>query len=87
MIAGTGADEPDAAPDEPVPAIDRSVAAVTAKGDLWALGAHRLLCGNALVRADYERLMADEQARMVFTDPPYNVPVRGACLGPWRGGA
>ncbi|MEQ8282914.1 MAG: DNA methyltransferase [Parvibaculum sp.] len=81
MIAGTGADEPDAAPDEPVPAIDRSVAAVTAKGDLWALGAHRLLCGNALVRADYERLMAGEQARMVFTDPPYNVPVRGHVSG------
>ena len=48
---------------------------VSRKGDLWILGnRHRLLCDDAR-HADYARLMGGEQAAMVFTDPPYNVPV------------
>ncbi len=43
-------------------------------GDVWQLGAHRLICGDALERGVVTTLMAGEQARMVFTDPPYNVP-------------
>lgn len=46
-------------------------------GDIWQLGAHRLICGDSLDRATVNRLMAGETARMVFTDPPYNVPVDG----------
>ncbi|MCJ2135092.1 site-specific DNA-methyltransferase [Methylobacterium sp. J-026] len=46
-------------------------------GDLWALGPHRLLCGSALDATSYARLMAGERAQMVFTDPPYNVPIQG----------
>jgi DNA modification methylase len=46
-------------------------------GDLWRLGPHRLLCGNALDSAAIAVLMANEEARMVFTDPPYNVPIDG----------
>jgi DNA modification methylase len=46
-------------------------------GDLWRLGPHRLLCGNALDFAAIAVLMANEEARMVFTDPPYNVPIDG----------
>ena len=42
-------------------------------GDLWALGDHRLLVGDATRAADVSRLMAGEQAAMVFTDPPYGV--------------
>jgi DNA modification methylase len=42
-------------------------------GDLWALGNHRLLCGDATRPEDVERLLADVQASMAFTDPPYNV--------------
>ncbi|KAB2883321.1 MAG: DNA methylase N-4 [Albidovulum sp.] len=51
--------------------------AVTRPGDLWTLGEHRLLCGDALRDEGYARLMEGELARMVFTDPPYNVPISG----------
>lgn len=42
-------------------------------GEIWALGDHRLLCGDATRSLDVERLMAGHQAAMAFTDPPYNV--------------
>jgi DNA modification methylase len=50
-------------------------------GDLWALGPHRLLCGDALDSSNVAIVMAGEQARMVFTDPPYNVPIEGHVSG------
>jgi len=46
-------------------------------GDIWELGLHRVLCGNSLDRNSYERLLGRERAQMVFTDPPYNVPIAG----------
>ena len=42
-------------------------------GDLWQLGNHRLLCGDATRKEDVERLMNGEKADMVFTDPPYGI--------------
>jgi DNA modification methylase len=47
------------------------------RGDLWLLGPHRLLCGDATDDADVKRLMANELADLVFTDPPYNVDYAG----------
>jgi DNA modification methylase len=49
--------------------------AVSRPGDLWLLGKHRVLCGSAIERSSYELLMGLERAAMVFTDPPYNVPI------------
>jgi len=46
---------------------------ITKPGDLWLLGRHRLLCGDATIITDVERLMGGKKADMVFTDPPYNV--------------
>ena len=46
-------------------------------GDIWQLGPHRLLCGDALDPETVSLLMSGERARMVFTDPPYNVPIDG----------
>ena len=46
-------------------------------GDVWQLGRHRLVCGDALDPRVIETLMAGEKARMVFSDPPFNVPVDG----------
>ena len=46
---------------------------VTKPGDLWILGRHRLLCGDATVVEDVERLMDGKKADMVFTDPPYGL--------------
>jgi DNA modification methylase len=55
--------------------------AVSRLGELWLLGRHRLLCGNALDEAAYARLMPGKQAAMMFTDPPYNVPIAGHVSG------
>jgi hypothetical protein len=51
--------------------------AVTRPGDLWHLGAHRLLCGDARSEDDVAKLMAGRSADLIFTDPPYNVRVDG----------
>lgn len=51
--------------------------AVTRAGDLWQLGRHRLLCGNARSSEDLDSLMDGSPARLIFTDPPYNVPIDG----------
>ncbi|KYG21647.1 DNA methylase N-4 [Bradyrhizobium sp. AT1] len=54
---------------------------VSRLGDLWVLGEHRLLCGDACDAAAFADLMDGEQARLVFTDPPYNVPIDGHVSG------
>jgi DNA modification methylase len=46
-------------------------------GDIYQLGPHRLICGDARDQAAVAALMAGDLARMVFTDPPYNVRIRG----------
>jgi DNA modification methylase len=51
--------------------------AVSRLGDLWVLGEHRLLCGDAREKPAYSVLLEGEQARLVFTDPPYNVRIDG----------
>jgi DNA modification methylase len=56
-------DEVPEPPDEPV----------SKPGDLWVLGDHRLLCGDATVLADVERVLGGQLADMTFCDPPYNV--------------
>src|SRR5206468_1972148 len=54
---------------------------VSKPGDLWLLGDHRVLCGSVLDTAALQVLMGEEHAAMVFTDPPYNVPIDGHCTG------
>lgn len=51
--------------------------AVTRLGDVWDLGPHRLICADARDPEAYLRVMKGEKARMVFADPPFNVPIRG----------
>ena len=69
------ADEPD--PEETVEEPDLERPAVTRSGDLWILGQHRVLCGDALDATSYLRVLDGAAPRMVFTDPPYNVHVQG----------
>jgi DNA modification methylase len=66
----TKADRSDIVPEQQSEAVSRL-------GDLWNLGEHRLICADACDRAAYVELLNGEQARMVFTDPPYNVPIDG----------
>ncbi|MFO8126533.1 site-specific DNA-methyltransferase [Yoonia sp.] len=56
-------------------------APATRLGDVWLLGDHRLICGDAQLSETYAILMQDDQARMVFTDPPYNVKISGHVCG------
>jgi hypothetical protein len=42
---------------------------------------HRVLCADALVRESYLRLLGDVPAQMVFTDPPWNIPIAGHVSG------
>jgi DNA modification methylase len=50
-------------------------------GDVWQLGPHRLVCGDSLDRDVVAILMDGENAQMVFSDPPYNVPIDGHVSG------
>jgi DNA modification methylase len=68
-------DPADALPEAP------STAPVSNVGDLWWLGHHRVLCGNALDAAAFATLMGDDRAAMVFADPPYNVEIDGHAGG------
>lgn len=54
---------------------------ISRRGDLWSLGRHRLVCGDARNRADYGLLLGNEPVDLVFTDPPYNVPIDGHVSG------
>lgn len=67
--------KPDPADEIPAPA--DTGASVTKPGDLWVCGQHRLYCGDALDPASYRVLLRGDPADIVFTDPPYNVPVAG----------
>ena len=51
--------------------------AVSAPGDLWLLGEHRVLCGDSLAAASYDRLMGGRLASVVFEDAPFNVKIDG----------
>ena len=55
--------------------------AVTQIGDLWVLGNHRLLCGDARNQSAYDCLLEGAKAEFVFTDPPYNVVIEGHVCG------
>ena len=68
----------DADPDsDKIPVSDPAIPAISQPGDLWHLGEHRLLCGDATEPAVFDQLMGGKKAQMVFTDPPYNVAVDG----------
>ncbi len=71
-------DGPTKTQDDPLdhlPAVETP--AVTRFGDLWQLGEHKLLCADARNSSSYSELMREERARVVFADPPYNVPIDG----------
>jgi DNA modification methylase len=55
--------------------------AVSRQGDVWNLGRHRLICGDARNRQHYADLLQSETVDLVFTDPPYNVPIDGHVCG------
>lgn len=73
FLAGQG--DPDDAP--PLPDV-----AVSRPGDLWLLGPHRLLCGDATQPGDHATLLDGQRADMIWTDPPYGVGIVGGTHDP-----
>ncbi|MDP9051654.1 MAG: site-specific DNA-methyltransferase [Acidobacteriota bacterium] len=55
--------------------------AVSELGDLWALGDHRIFCGNSLHEASFTSLLNGKQADMILCDPPYGIPISGFVTG------
>jgi DNA modification methylase len=81
VIDAAGDADPDGvdAPEDAVPVVTGQP--VTRMDDIWHLGRHRLLCGDAQVAGSFERLLGNERADLVFTDPPYNVKIDGNVCG------
>lgn len=73
-------EEPDGAEVEALPPLPQSAA--SQPGDVWVMGDHRLVQGDARDREVYARLVTDgESVRLALTDVPFNVPVQGHCTG------
>ncbi|MFN4115497.1 MAG: site-specific DNA-methyltransferase [Inhella sp.] len=83
LMAGEESDADGQTDDDAVPEVPETP--ISRSGDIWLLGAHRLLCGDATAAASYERLLAGEQSDMVFTDPPYNVNYANSAKDKMRG--
>lgn len=79
LMAGPVQTDPDEADEFIEPQTDRP--AITKPGDLWILGDHKLYCGDSLKEESYQTVMGTDHAQMVFTDPPYNVPIQGHVCG------
>jgi hypothetical protein len=67
--------------EDDLPAFDANSTPVTQPGDLVQLGEHLILCADALQSESYDRLLGSERAQMVFTDPPWNIPIAGHVSG------
>lgn len=67
---GTDNGEPEADPDDASPLPKNPIVRA---GEVWDLGAHRLICGDSTKKETWQKLMGVERANLVFTDPPYGV--------------
>lgn len=75
----------DAEPNDQDDEHEQALPPMSKPGDLWILGPHRLICGDATDEATIDRLMDGEKAAMVHTDPPYGVSYQGAAnSGSWQ---
>ena len=83
LLAGEETDQAGEVDDDDVP--DEAAAVVSRPGDLWVLGEHRVLCGDATDPQSYARLLDGAQADMVFIDPPYNVDYANSAKDKLRG--
>ena len=69
-------DIPQAVEDDP-PEVDETSEPICRRGELWQLGRHRLMCGDSLAKSDMQRLMGEEKADLLVTDPPYGIDYVG----------
>ena len=83
LIAGDEPDNEGQTDEDAVPELGETP--ISRPGDIWIMGKHRLLCGDATVVEDYDQLMQGDAADMVFTDPPYNVNYANSAKDKMRG--
>jgi hypothetical protein len=74
----------DASAEDAIPAYRHDGPTVTQPGDLWMLGRHKLVCGDARETDAYATLLGDEVVDLICSDPPYNVPIDGHVCGSGR---
>ena len=67
--------------EDDVPDVAEGSDAVSRRGDFWHLGRHHLMCGDATSADDLAALLREGHADLLFTDPPYNVPIKGHVSG------
>lgn len=79
LIGGLGEDVDENA--EAIPAIDRERSPISQLGDVWKLGEHRVICGDATDINAYGLLLGNDRADMCISDPPYNVKINGHVSG------
>lgn len=72
-----GAPPPDENENDPDDAPGLAAVAVSVPGDVWVLGAHKVMCGSSLLVDDWDKLLGAERIDAVWTDPPYNVDIGG----------
>ena len=83
LIAGDEPDNEGQTDEDAVPEVAETP--ISRPGDVWVMGQHRLLCGDATVAASYEVLLEGGLVDMVFTDPPYNVNYANSAKDKMRG--
>jgi hypothetical protein len=74
----------DASAEDAIPPYRHDGPAVAQPGDLWMLGRHKLVCGDARETVAYATLLGDEIVDLICTDPPYNVAIDGHVCGSGR---
>jgi hypothetical protein len=77
-------DGADASVEDTIPPYRQDTPAVSKVGDLWLLGRHKLICGDARDGGAYDLLMGDDVVDLICTDPPFNVPIDGHVCGSGR---
>ena len=83
LIAGDEPDNEGQTDEDAVPEVNETP--ISRPGDVWVMGKHRLLCGDATLAASYDALLQGAPVDMVFTDPPYNVNYANSAKDKMRG--
>lgn len=83
LIAGDEPDNEGQTDEDAVP--EFSETPIARPGDVWIMGPHRLLCGDATLATSYDALLQGGPVDMVFTDPPYNVNYANSAKDKMRG--
>ena len=83
LIAGDEPDNEGQTDEDAVP--EFSETPIARPGDVWIMGPHRLLCGDATLATSYDALLQGAPVDMVFTDPPYNVNYANSAKDKMRG--